>query len=265
MADYRWFGKTLKLMWLKKIEFASNPEELKSILSENKKLVIAVNHGPTLGPLAVWAAVSASFSHVGEDERIPLAVVWKKFYDMPIMKNFARFITQIDQAVPLKGYADLLKDGPFNDFWVAPEGDNCNFGNGFDIQPFVSDGFIEIAIRAEAPILLAVHQGTEDWSLNVPMNQKAQNIVKRLPLPQRYFQRLEETGNLSISNLLKGRLDNCKIAFKLYEPRLTLEDLSDDKATRKAQLAEEANVIREMMQALVEEMKPTYINYAKAA
>lgn len=254
IADYKWFGEALRALWIKDIEIDPQSDDLINIFKQHKKLVIATNHGPTLGPIAGLAGYSTYYNQIGAGQRVPFAVTWKQFYDIPVLRQLARYVTQIKQVESPAGFAKRLQNGPYNDFWVAPEGDNCNFGNGRDIQPFLSPGFIEIAIRAEVPVLIAVHQGSEYWSHNLAINDRTQQLLGKLPLPQRYLERLADTGTLSISNIFKGRLSPCRLSFHLYQPQLTAEQLSEDRAERKQQLWVEANNVRDIMQTTIDRL-----------
>lgn len=254
-SNYKTFGKALETLWLGKVHIDPQSEDLAAIFEQNDKLVVACNHGPTFGPVAGTAGFIRHINKVGGGERVGFAVTWKQFYDIPVLRQAVRYITQIKQVESVEGFADRLQNGPYNDFWVAPEGDNCNFGNGLDVQPFLSPGFIEIAIRAGVPILLAMHQGSEDWAINLNVNASTQKVLSKLPLPKRYKDRLQETSTLSVTNLFKGKLDNFSMSFALYQPSIKLEDLAADKAARKQQLWVEAENIRDIMQATVARMR----------
>lgn len=254
-SNYKTFGKALESLWLGNIQIDPQSEDLGEIFEQHDKLVVACNHGPTFGPVAGTAGFVHHINNVGGGDRVGFAVTWKQFYDIPLIRQAARYITQIKKVESAEGFADRLKNGPYNDFWVAPEGDNCNFGNGLDVQPFLSPGFVEIAIRAGVPILVAMHQGSEDWAINLNINPRVQKAIGKLPVPARYKERLQETNTFSITNLFKGKLDNFTMSFALYQPTITVEELAEDKAERREQLWKEANNIREIMQQTVSRMR----------
>ena len=134
-----------------------------------------------------------------------------------------------------------------------PEGENCNFGNGFEVQPFLSSGFIEIALRAGVPVLIAANQGTEVWAKVFELGENVNSPLLSL-LPSRWRERIANTGIVSVTNPLQGRVSPLRLSFALYEPSLSLEDLAEDKMERRAQLQIEGAEVRRRMQTMVSRM-----------
>jgi hypothetical protein len=182
---------------------------------------------------------------IGAGDRRHFGVTWKAFYDLPVVKHLARFITQTEEVMDTADYVRLLREGVYNDFMVAPEGDHCAFGNGFDIQPFVSHGFVEIAVRAEVPILVVSHQGSEAWSAELTLPQDAVQSLGRW-LPQRWRKQLDRTGILSVPWVPFTPIEAFKLRYDLYQPKVSIEalDAATTKAERAALLEPDAEAVR---------------------
>lgn len=238
--------------------FRVDPEgaDLREVFAAHPQLVLAFNHGPSAGPILVVAGYLRAIEQAGAGERRHFGVTWKALYDLPVIKHLARFITQMEEVLDTAGYVALLRDGVYNDFMVAPEGDHCMFGNGFDIQPFVSPGFVEIAVRAEVPILVATHQGSEAWSAELPLGQDVVTSVGRW-LPERWRKQLDRTGLLSVPLVPLAPIEAFKMRYDLYHPVVRIEqlDAAQTKAERLELLTPDAEAVRALMQAGVERLR----------
>lgn len=238
--------------------FLVDPEgvDLREVFATHPQLVLAFNHGPSAGPVLVVAGYLRSIEQAGAGERRHFGVTWKALYELPLIKHLARFITQMEEVLDTAGYVELLRDDVYNDFMVAPEGDHCAFGNGFDIQPFVSPGFIEIAVRAEVPILVITHQGSEAWSAELMLGQEAVESVGRW-LPERWRKQLDRTGLLSVPWFPFTPIEAFKMRYDLYHPVVTIEqlDAAQSKAERVELLSHDADAVRAIMQAGVQRLR----------
>lgn len=230
-------------------------DDMKAIFAEHPQLVLAFNHGPAMGPMLMVAGYLKFIEQVDAGQRRHFGVTWKAFYELPIVRHLARFLTQTEEVHDIDGYAELLKSGEYNDFMVAPEGDHCNFGNGFDIQPFVSPRFVEIAVRAGVPIVVVAHQGSEAWSTEVHLDDDQQHALGRF-MPQRWRKQLNRSGVLSLPWMRADPIEQYKMRFTLYEPELTLEalDAAESKEERLACLGPDADRVRAIMQDSVERL-----------
>ena len=236
-----------------KIELDPESEDLASILAAHPRLVIASNHGPTFGPLASMAGLMKHVDSIGHGHRRFFGVTWRGFYRLPLTREFATLMSGSSGVFSVEEFAETLREGPHNDFLVMPEGDNCNFGDGFEVQPFLSSGFIEIALRAGVPILVVANQGTEAWARVFEVEAYTQSPWMSL-LPPRWRERVQDTGRVAITNPLRGRIDTLRFSFQLYQPELSLEELPADRHERRERLQREGAVVRERMQAMVSRM-----------
>ena len=229
---------------------------MREVFAEHPQLVLAFNHGPAAGPVLIVAGYLRFIEEIGAGERRHFGVTWKAFYDLPVIKHLARFITQTEEVFDTAGYIEQLRNGTYNDFMVAPEGDHCNFGNGFDIQPFVSHGFVEIAARAGVPICVVTHQGSEAWSTEIPLAEEASHSLGRW-LPQRWRKQLDRTGILSIPWFPFTPIEAFKMRYDLYHPKVTAAqlDAATTRAERLALLEPDAEAVRSIMQAGVERLR----------
>lgn len=252
LEDYAFLSQLLKSLLIKKLVLSPSSEDLWGILQKHPKLVVALNHGPSMAPSYVDAGLLNLFLRYGGSERSFVGVVWKPFYAVPGLRQMAQFITQVEEPVDFNGFLSLFKSEGVNDFFVMPEGENCTFGNGIDIEPFLSPRFLEIAISADAPVLLAVHHGSHLLANNLAVSDRMQKLFKWFP--QRTRDRVEATKNISIPRW-QGRLPWLQYTFKLYHPTLQLKELAKEPSERRAQLAEEGEKVRGVMQSMVEQLK----------
>ncbi|MCB9659150.1 MAG: hypothetical protein H6726_15970 [Sandaracinaceae bacterium] len=256
LSSYEHVGRTLAPRLFR--HFLVDPEgaDMRAVFAQHPQLVMAFNHGPAAGPVLIVAGYLRFIAQVDAGDRRHFGVTWKAFYDLPVIKHLARFLTQTEEVFDTAGYVQLLRDGVYNDFLVAPEGDHCNFGNGFDIQPFVSNGFIEIAVRAGIPVVVATHQGSEAWSAELMLGRDAVESVGRW-LPQRWRKQLDRTSVLSIPWFPFTPIEAFKMRYDLYHPKATVEalDAAPSKAERAALLVDDAEAVRALMQAAVERLR----------
>jgi len=251
--DFALNTQILKHFYTKKISISPSSEDLRSILKENKKLVVALNHGPMLAPGAVNVAIADIFLKNGGADRTPMGIIWKHFYKVPVLKNFVAYITQVEEAFNLDEFIDQFINKDYNDLMVMPEGENCCFGNGINIQPFLSPRFIEIAIRAETPILISIHHGTHVLASPLDVLPKYNRWFKKI-IPDNSYARLNDTQMISMPKFGAGKVD-IEMSFKLYQPTLSIDQLADDKEERLSQLWEESTIIRTHMQQMMERVQ----------
>ncbi len=252
--DFALSTQILKRLSLDNVIINECSDDLMDILRNNPKLVVALNHGPMLAPGYVNTAIADIFLKNGGAKRKPMGIIWKHFYKVPLLKNLVAYVTQVDQAYNLDEFIEQFVTREYNDLMVMPEGENCCFGDGINIEPFLSPRFVEIAVRAQVPVLLAVHHGTHVLARPIEVDKRTARWFKRV-LPEKNYQRLKEAGLVSIPKLGRGKVHQLSWCFKLYHPKLAADQLADDKEARMAQLWEEANHIREIMQESVDLLK----------
>jgi hypothetical protein len=252
IKDYSLVASAMTKALAKKISFHPSSDNMREILAEHPQLVVALNHGPMLGPLASTITVSKLYMENGGEDRSPLAIMWRMFYQIPLYKYAIQYITQVDRGLNFDEFLAKMQNEGFTDLLVKPEGENCNYGNGLDIEPFLSPRFIEFSLRLNAPILVLVHKGSENWSTTVPVSPKLDRVLSKLP--KKTFDRIKETRTLSVP-LWTKRLKNLNAMYKLYQPSITMDDLPEDIEERKAMLTVEADNVRALMQSMVDELK----------
>jgi len=252
LEDYAAVGQILKNLYIKKVILSPSSEDLWEIFKNNPKLVVAMNHGPSSAPYYVGAGMGDVFLKNGGAKRKYIAVIWKYLYKYPGLRKMAQLMTQVEKSGTFEEFLALYASEEVNDFYVMPEGENCMFGNGVDIEEFLSPRFLEVAILSGVPVLLAVHHGTHLLAKPVDVSDRMMKFLKWVP--KKNYERIQETGMISLPKGLK-RLPSLQFNFKLYHPSLSIAGLSDDKQERKAQLTKEGKHVRGLMQEMVEVLK----------
>lgn len=243
----------LKQLYIDEISISNQSESLSTILKDHKQLIIAMNHGPMMGALAGLIGLAEAMSQNGGRKRTPFGITWRNFYKYPITKQVLTFLTQINHGVGFDEAMGLLEDGDFSDCVIMPEGELCNFGNGHTIQAFLSPRFIELAILNDIPILIAIHQGSEEWAWPIDIDSRLLPLFHWLPLHMR--ESLHRTKTISVPKLFKPKLNNLRMSFCLYQPNLSKTSLSEDKSIRHSQLLREANWVRQKMQSMMRQLR----------
>jgi hypothetical protein len=222
---------------------------LQEVLAENPKLVVVFNHASPLSWLPAVALLSAHVNAKGGGERIPVGVMDKFFFEMPVLNKIAALLTQSETPHSFHDLTSKFADGEATDLVVFPEGSNCFFGDPAELKPFRSPKFVELAIRARAPILICVHKGSEIWGKAIPIPPEWFSYLEAVPPAVRKFleSRLKETGLLTIP-LWPNKMDKFEMRCKLYRPQLKLEDLSEDETERRKQIQAEADHIHALME-----------------
>lgn len=250
VKEFANFSGFLRRSYVGKVTQYTGSDDLAAILKKYPKLVVAMNHGPMAGPLAGSVGMMNQYFKYGGEQRKPVVIAWRGFYRIPLIKHIVRYMSQVKNPPNLDGFAKRLTTGDATDIFVMPEGENCSFGNGLDIEPFLSPRFVELALKAQTPILIAVHIGSELWSNVIPVDERLNPLLKYLP--NKSYQRIRETGQVNMSLTGLKKIPELKMYFKLYEPTMTLADL--DKPDSFNRLQQESEAIRNQMQAMVEEV-----------
>lgn len=225
-------------------------DELPAILERHPRLLIVMNHGPMLGPAPALTALVRVMAHNGGGSRVPFGVAWRGFYQFPGLRQLASQFTQASADLGVDDVVERLTSGPFNDCGLMPEGELCNAGNGVDVQPFRSHRFIEVAVKAEVPILLLAHVGSERLGQPVPVPSLAKGLVGRLPEHMR--RAISQSGVVSVPWLLSGRIPCLGLACELVEPDISVADL--DASDSAQQVAAAGRRVRARLQRLVNQL-----------
>jgi len=252
VKDFSLLAGAMTKALAKKISFNPKSDDMGEILAKYPKLIVALNHGPMLGPLASTITLNKLYMENGGKNRKPIVIMWRFFYQIPLYKYAIQYFTQVDRGLNFNEFLAKMENDGFTDLFVKPEGENCNYGDGLEIQPFLSPRFIEFALRLNTPILVLVHQGSENWAKTVPVSKHLDPVLKKLP--KKSYDRLKETRLFSVPFLVK-RLSELKVMYKLYQPQITTDDLNVDLDARKILLQKEADNVRTLMQSMIEELK----------
>lgn len=222
-------------------------DELAGILEAHPRLMIIMNHGPMLGPAPALTALVRTMVRHGGADRVPFGVTWRGFHRLPGVGPLAERLVQTTAETGVDDLVHKLTSEGFNDCGIMPEGEFSNVGNGIDVQPFRSHKFIQAAVRAEVPVLLLAHSGTERLGRPVPIPGAARFLVERLP--EHLRRAVSQSGVVSLPWLLGGRIPRLGLACELYRPDLTPEDLdTPDSAYR---VSASARRVRARLQRLV--------------
>lgn len=263
VAEFKLGTEILKKLYLNEVVEGHTSQDLSKILDENPKLVVALNHGPVSGAIAGILGFNMMLEKHGGHERKPFGLTWRTFYDLPISKHFAKYVTQVDKGVNFDEANALLSNGGFTDCFIMPEGELCNFGDGEYVHPFLSPRFVELAILNECPVLVGVHLGSEEWARPVAVNDQFKPLFNWLPKNMK--RRFNQTGTVSVPKMIKKKLNSLYMSFFLYEPGFTADELSDDKAERTHQLKYEAEQVRARMQTMIGELQMQRSGQLKSA
>lgn len=261
VKEFANFSVFLRKSYVKKVSLHQSSEDLAAILKRYPKLVVAMNHGPMAGPLAGSVGIMNQYFKHGGEERKPVVIAWRGFYKIPFIKHVVRYMSQVKNPPNLDGFAEKLISGEATDIFVMPEGENCSFGNGLDIEPFLSPRFVELALKAGTPIMIAIHVGSEIWSNIIPVNEKLDPVLKILP--RKSYERIKDTGQVNMSLYGLKKIPNLQMCFKLYHPQITLEDLN--KPNAHALLEQESERIRAIMQQTIDEISGKEPAFAHSA
>ncbi len=251
--DFSLSTQVLKQFYTKKISISPTSENLRDILNEHHKLVVALNHGPILAPGVVNVAIADTFLKNGGANRTPMGIIWKHFYKVPGIKKVVAYITQVKEAYNLDEFVEQFVSHDYNDLMVMPEGENCCFGDGIEIQPYLSPRFVEIAIKANTPILIGVHHGTHVLASPLEVSSRYNRWLKKI-MPDNSYKRLKDTQLVSLPKFTGGKV-NVQWSFKLYQPTLNLTQFADNKEDRMHQLWQESDIIRKHMQKMIDDIQ----------
>lgn len=250
--DYARLGQVSKPFYYDKLTILSGEENIRTILEKHPKLVWAVSHGPGFAPIFISMALQEVLLKNGGANRHQLMIAWKHFYKIPLFKRLIKYYSQLPE--PLKGDDIIQKfsNEDYNDFIVYPEGENSIYGDGIKVEEFVSPRFLEIAITANAPVLIAAHYGSQNSASKVNLSEKQVKWIKKLS--PKAVQKLAKPGDVYLPGFKSSKAPEFKLIFKLYQPELTLTSLPEDKAERQQALAKEAEKVRSIMQGLLDEV-----------
>lgn len=228
--------------------------------STGTRALFIANHGPILGPLVWVAALFPRVVDLGFGHLTYSAIAHPIVRNIPIFARVVGYERRGSKRLRADDYVELFGRGRLNILSVAPEGEYSLYGNGVDIQPFRSARSLEIALRADCRIVLAVASGLERWHQPVSIAQPwRKGLVKRATKLVPFLDKIDEAAlvradQLSVSGIF-GKIPELTIATELYEPELSRDALAADRAHRDEQLWAEADRVRERMKGMLNEIR----------
>lgn len=253
VEEFSTFMAFIKRAYAGEVVLHATSDDLNEILARYPRMVVAMNHGPMAGPIAGSIAMMDQYRRNGGGHRRPIIIAWRGFYRIPVLRHLVRYVSQVKNPLNLEGFAQKITEGGFTDLFVMPEGENCNYGNGLDIEPFLSPRFIELALKADTPILVAVHRGSERWSNVIPVSDRFDGLLKNLP--PKSFARIQASRRINVGTLRLTKIPKLQVSFKLYQPTMSKEDLNAPDAMQKLEI--ESQAVRNIMQTMVDSMSDT--------
>lgn len=244
-----------RLSWLYPLLFdeivvRSHPP-LKQIFARYPKVVHAISHAGSLGWLPpILALLRLALSEGGKDRKA-LGIFHRGLYKFAISRWILRVVFQSTEPPTFAKVIEAFRSGPVNDIALFPEGDNCVLGDVYEIRPFRSPKFIELAIAAEAPILVTVHRGAEEWGKDFYIPSWLLRWGRMIE--PAYVRPLMKNPVLNLP-LRITRIPKFSLHCSLYFPRLSYDQLSSRPRERWFQLHEEAERVKALMVALLKDM-----------
>jgi hypothetical protein len=228
---------------------------LGELLSNNSRLVIVLSHSTPLSWLPSASLLALHACARGGRERTPMGVMDNFFFNVPGLKELAKFLTQSEKSLSYQELSDRFETKGDIDLVLFPEGSNCFFGKPDEIQEFRSPKFVDLAIRTSSPILIGVHKGSESWAKALEVPKDVFSSLKMLPNILYDFaeKRIRKTGLFTLP-VLPLPMAKFEMLCELYYPTLKVEDLSDDVEVRFSQIKAEAEKVRERMRELLIEL-----------
>lgn len=251
LKDYQPFLQALQASICETSQLQSDIP-LEQILRQ-PRLMVALNHATPISWIPAISLLAPAAAEAGGGDRIPMGVVDKFFYSNPVTKPLAEYVTQSPEPLGFEALLAHFQEQERRDLVIFPEGARTFFGDLTQVQPFRSPRFIELAIRAQAPILLAVHRGSETWNLELALPREWGAFL--MPLSRFFGQGLMEAGSLNLPFLLR-KIPHFHMTLKLYTPALYESDLSGSETERRSQLLAEAENIRGLMQEMFDSLPP---------
>ncbi|MCS6789815.1 MAG: hypothetical protein NZ580_02375 [Bacteroidia bacterium] len=244
-----------RLRWVYPILFdqvvTRSTPPLREIFTRYPKVVHAFSHAGSLGWVpAVIGMLQAAVAE-GAHSRTVLGVFHRGLYKIALSRWLLRWIFDSREPPSFAKVLQTFKEEKVSDTVVFPEGDNCIIGDVYEIRPFRSPKFIELALIAEAPILITVHRGSEEWGKDFYVPSWMLSWVKQWQ--PSYVRPLMKNPVLNLP-LRFHRIPRFALRSALYFPRISYEELSAKPRERWFQLQTEAQRIKKIMEALLTEI-----------
>lgn len=257
LVDYEPILAPLMRFMARETHFDCQPG-LSEVLKNNDRLVIVFNHSTPLSWLPAAGLLLVHACARGGENRLPVAVMDRLFFEFPLFRSIAKFMTQSERPLSLYELHEHVDTMGFTDVVIFPEGSNCFFGHPDEIQEFRSPKFIELAVRANIPILVCAHRGSESWARAVRVESEWLSYLDLLPKVAFDFleKRLKQKGLFTLP-LLPKPMELFQMHCELYKPEVSWEDLAHEPKIRYEQLCGEAEKVRLLMKSLLVRMGMT--------
>lgn len=242
----------LKPLYFNNVTIYPDEKTFRKILETHPKLVWAVSHGPGFSPAFIATAITDILLKNGGAKRRQMSVAWKHFYKVPVLKQITQFYTQLDHAPTGAEIIQRFTEEDYNDCIIYPEGENAIFGDGTQIENFVSPRFLEVAITAGTPILVAAHYGSQHSASKIHLSEKQSGWLQKYS--PKAIKKLAQPGDIYLPGFKKSKAEDFKINMKLYQPELSYEDLYADPQKKEELLGKETDKIKAVMQQLLDDI-----------
>ncbi len=250
LKDFYPFFKLILDSCVESYEFNCEPKLTE--VFRNQRMMIVINHSTPLSWIPVIGLLTCKSVESFGGDRKPRGIVDRWFYTNPITRRIAEYVTQSTQGLGMQELIEAFHASKQSDLVLFPEGAHAMFGDPGQIRNFRSNKFIEIAVRAQAPILICVHHGSEAWSF--PVSLPAQLGLWLTPISNFFSEGIINQRPLNIP-FPKARVKKLKMKCILYKPQLSPLDLQSDEKKLAVQLENEAFLVRELMQDELEKLK----------
>jgi hypothetical protein len=245
-AKVRWIYPLL----FDEIIYKSEPP-LKEVMNKYPKVVHAISHAGTLGWIPVVLGLLRVAIEAGGHKRRAFGVFHRGLYRFWVSRMLLRYLFESEEPPTFAKVIEAFRDQPVNDIAILPEGDNCIVGDVYEIRPFRSPKFVELALATNAPILITVHRGAEEWGRDFYIPSYLFPLIKRFQ--PAYLYPLYKNPVLNLPTRIT-HIPKFSMRSLLYMPRLSYEDLSSKPRERWFQLQSEAQRVRTLMQDLLQDM-----------
>jgi hypothetical protein len=212
VSDYLlWLEPVLKSIAVQ-CSFQTDPN-LHEILG-HKKLIFVINHSTPLSWLPAICLLTVKVNEAGGGDRVPRGIVDNWFYTNPFGIFIAEYLSQTARPQSAKEIIESFSQAEQADLVLFPEGANTFFGDPKEIQPFRSPRFVEIAKQTQTPLFLAVHKGSENWS--VPLQVPKEYAEKIAPLTKFFGPKLLAGALLNFPMPLQ-KISHFQMQGELYQ------------------------------------------------
>ena len=81
-----------------------------------------------LGPLASTIVLNKLYTENGGNDRKPIVIMWRLFYQIPLFKHAIRYITQVDRGLNFDEFLEKMQHDRFSRFLHYGQHQNTNVG-----------------------------------------------------------------------------------------------------------------------------------------